>query len=113
VSEEAGRLVDRVHDRGHVLELTLDRVFDSIATLAATTAVERVDANAIDEGGDDTPEAPVRARRAVDEDERRALATRRYPIRVPSLDLTCSRTAVASATCRHYNAALIRMLYSR
>lgn len=79
VSEEAGRLVDRVHDRGHILELTLDRVFHSIAALTAATAVERVDAKAIDEGGDDKPEAPVGARRPVDEDERRPLAAPPVP----------------------------------
>jgi hypothetical protein len=39
LTEEAGRHVDRIHDRGHILELTLDRIVRSIAAFAAATAV--------------------------------------------------------------------------
>lgn len=61
MAEEAGRLWERVHESGHILELALARVLVLITALAATAAAERV-------------------------------------------DLTCSRTALASATGRLYTA---------
>jgi len=79
VAEEVRRLVDRVDDGGHILELAVDRVLHGIAALAAATAIDREDGKAIDQGGDEEVEAPVGARRPVDEHERRPLAAPPVP----------------------------------
>ena len=65
----------RLGDRGHVLELALDRVRRRIAGRAAAAPVDRVQANASASTGPRTGRRVVGGR-AVDEDERRPLAGR-------------------------------------
>ena len=74
VAEYVCGLVERVDDRRHVLELALDRVLRGVPALASAAPVDGVEREAIDERRKDVAEAPVRAGRAVEEDERRPFA---------------------------------------
>ncbi len=100
VSEETRRLVDRVHERGRVLELPLDRVLTAIAAFAAAPAVDREDRKTIDQSRNEQIEAPVRARRPMEKHERRPfpaspIGDRRSVARLDVLDV---------ARCRRHRA---------
>jgi hypothetical protein len=73
VAGHVRRLVERVHDRRHVLELALEGVAVRVAALPPPPAVDGVEREALDERREDVPEAPVGARRPVEEHERRPL----------------------------------------
>ena len=65
---------ERVGDRGHVLELALDRVRRRVARRAAAAPVDGVDREALGEQRPDDPERRVVGGRAVDQDQRRPVA---------------------------------------
>ena len=69
----AGVRGDRLGDRGHVLELALDRIRVGVARRTATAPVDRVDREPAGEQRADHPERGVVGARAMDEQERRAV----------------------------------------
>ena len=71
MAEEVRRLRERVHDRGDVGELLLDRIaVRRVAALPAATAVDRAQREAIGEQRLEEAEAEVLDARPVDEDKR-------------------------------------------
>lgn len=76
VAEKVGGLRERVHDRGHVGKLLLDRIaVRRVAAVPATAAVDSVEREALGQQRIDEAEAEALDARPVDEDERRAGST--------------------------------------
>lgn len=91
VAEKVGGLRKRVHDRGNVGKLLLDRVaVRRVAAVAATAAVDCVEREALGQQRLDEAEAEALDARPMDEDERPAGSTSLVGMRVPSAEVKYS-----------------------